>query len=71
IYVVAMVLAVYLNVFVAVVQSFLKIGFLHSFAPTGKEPPFAIAQVFTLVVFILLGFIAFRRNRGHLSPAMA
>src|SRR5215471_21218994 len=36
IYLVTMVLAVYLNVFVAVAQAFMKIGFLHPFAPTGK-----------------------------------
>jgi hypothetical protein len=44
IYVVAIVLTVYFNVFVAVTQAFLKIGFLHALAPTGKEPPFLVAH---------------------------
>jgi hypothetical protein len=65
IYIVTMVLAVYFNVFVAVVQSFLKIGFLHALAPTGKEPPFLIAQLVTLAVFAVIGVIAFRRYRVH------
>ena len=41
IYVVSAVAALYFNVFVAVAQAFGKIGFLHQFAPTGSEPPFA------------------------------
>ena len=65
IYVVAMVLAVYFNVFVAVVQAFLKIGFLHALAPTGKEPPFAIAQLLAVVAFVVIGVTAFRRFRPH------
>jgi hypothetical protein len=65
IYVSALVLAVYFNVFVAVVQSFLKIGFLHALAPTGKEPPFLIAQLLTLAVFVVIGVIAVSRSRGH------
>src|SRR5215469_9870683 len=63
IYVVAMVLTVYFNVFVAVTQAFLKIGFLHALAPAGKEPPFLVAQLVTLLLFLLIGVTAFRRNR--------
>jgi hypothetical protein len=44
IYVVGAVVALYFNVFVLVVQSFLKIPALHVLAPNGSEPPFAIAQ---------------------------
>jgi len=62
-YIVAMVLAVYFNAFVAVVQAFLKIGFLHALAPTGKEPPFLVAQLLTLALFLLVGVTAFRRYR--------
>jgi hypothetical protein len=65
IYIVAIVLAVYFNVFVAVAQAFLKIGFLHAFAPTGKEPPFLIAQLLTLALFVVIGVTAFKRNRGN------
>jgi hypothetical protein len=71
IYIVAIVLAVYFNVFVAVTQAFLKIGFLHAFAPTGKEPPFLIAQLVTLALFVLIGVIAFRRYRGLTVDAVS
>jgi hypothetical protein len=70
VYVLSMVLAVYLNVFVAVVQAFLKIGFLHALAPTGKEPPFLIAQLIALALFAVIGFTAFRRYRGPGSNAV-
>ena len=70
IYIVAIVLAVYFNVFVAVAQAFLKIGFLHAFAPTGKEPPFLIAQLVTLAVFVVIGVTAFKRYRGHTVNGM-
>ena len=44
IYIVGAVVALYFNVFVLVVQSFLKVPALHALAPKGSEPPFAIAQ---------------------------
>jgi hypothetical protein len=61
IYVVGAVAALYLNVFVAVVQSFQKVGFFHALAPTQSEPPFIIAQVVVLIVFIALGIVAVRK----------
>jgi hypothetical protein len=64
IYIVAIVLAVYFNVFVAVTQAFLKIGFLHALAPTGKEPPFLIAQLVKLALLVVIGVTAFKRYRG-------
>ncbi|MCW0183034.1 MAG: hypothetical protein OJI70_14810 [Zavarzinia sp.] len=57
-------LALYLNAFVAVVQSFLKIGALNALAPNGNEPPFALAQGIVLVIVASLGFLAWRR-RAH------
>jgi hypothetical protein len=63
IYVSTAMVALYLNVFVAVVQSFLKIGRLHALAPTGSEPPFAITQGIVLVLFIVLGIVALMRFR--------
>ena len=60
VYTVTAVVALYLNVFVGVVQAFQKIPFLHAFAPTGAEPPFAIAQGITLIAFIAAGFVAVR-----------
>ena len=50
------------NVFVLVAQLFLKVPSLHVLAPTGSEPPFAIAQALVLLVFIAAGFVAWRRN---------
>jgi uncharacterized membrane protein SirB2 len=67
IYAVCAVVALYLNVFVAVVQAFLKQPTLHALAPTQKEPPFLIAQLVVMVVFIVLGSLAVSRFR--LSPA--
>jgi hypothetical protein len=63
IYVCVATMALYLNVFVAVVQSFDKIGGLHALAPTGSEPPFAITQGIVLALFIVLGIIAVMRFR--------
>jgi len=71
IYIVAIVLSVYLNAFVAVTQAFLKIGSLQAFAPTGKEPPFLVAQLLTLALFIVIGVTALRRFRGALSAIAA
>lgn len=64
IYVVSALFAFYLNVFVLVVQSFQKIGFLNRFAPTGSEPPFAVVQGIVLLGFVLLGFLVIRRFRS-------
>jgi hypothetical protein len=63
IYVGTAMVALYLNVFVAVVQSFLKIGRLHALAPTGSEPPFVITQGVVLVLFVAMGIVALMRFR--------
>jgi hypothetical protein len=63
VYVVTAIIALYFNVFVAIVQSFLKVPALHTLAPKGNEPPFAIAQLTVLVLFIVLGFLAVRKFR--------
>lgn len=60
-YVVVAVVSLYLNVFVAVVQAFLKLPFLQPLAPTQSEPPFLIAQALVLVSFVALGTLAVRR----------
>jgi hypothetical protein len=59
-YVVTAVTALYLNVFVAVVQAFLKIPALKALAPKGNEPPFAIAQGVVLLLFVVLAIKAVR-----------
>lgn len=58
IYVVTAVTSLYLNLFVFLVQSFLKVTFLQHLAPTQGEPPFIISQSVLLAVFIILGAIA-------------
>jgi hypothetical protein len=58
IYVGSAIAALYLNVFVGVVQSFQKLSFLKPLAPTQSEPPFVVVQLLVLVVFIGLGILA-------------
>ena len=61
VYVVGAMLALYLNFFVLIVQSFLKIPALHTLAPTQQEPPFGLAQGAALLFFIVLGIVATRK----------
>jgi hypothetical protein len=58
IYVITAVVSLYLNVFVLVVQSFMKVSALNALAPTQTEPPFAITQAAVLAIFILITLIA-------------
>jgi len=60
-YVISAATALYLNVFVGVEQSFEKVAGLRALAPTQTEPPFLIAQIFVLVVFIVLAVLATKR----------
>jgi hypothetical protein len=60
IYVTTALFALYLNCFVAVVQSFQKIPALHALAPQGNEPPFVAAQVTLLLAFIIVGVVILR-----------
>ncbi len=62
-FVLGVVIGTYLDAFVAVAQSFMKIPVLRAMAPTGSEPPFAIAQGVLLMIFIALGVLAVRRFR--------
>lgn len=61
VYVITATAALYLNCFVAVVQSFQKLGPLHALAPTQSEPPFLVAQVVVLAFFVICGFLSVRR----------
>jgi hypothetical protein len=63
-YVICAVLALYLNVFVLVVQSFLKVPALHALAPAGNEPPFLVAQLIVMAIFIGLGIGAAKKFRN-------
>jgi hypothetical protein len=67
IYVGGAVVALYLNSFVLVAQSFLKVPSLNVYAPTGSEPPFAIAQGVVLAVFIVLGILSVWRFRSAVA----
>jgi hypothetical protein len=69
IYVIGAATALYLNVFVLVVQAFQKVPALRALAPTQKEPPFLIAQL--LVLAIYLGFTILAAKRFHIEPARA
>lgn len=72
VYVVGAVVSLYLNCFVLVVQTFMKVPFFHGLAPTQKEPPFAVAQAVVLILFIGLGIAAFRKFRPITrAPALA
>jgi hypothetical protein len=61
IYVVTACVALYLNVFVFVVQSFEKVPSLRALAPTQSEPPFKATQLVVLVVFIILTIFSVRK----------
>jgi len=63
IYVVTSMLALYLNVFVLIVQLFQKVPALKALAPTQTEPPFQIAQLGALVIFVVLTVLAAIRFR--------
>jgi hypothetical protein len=60
-YVITAVIALYFNCFVLIAQSFQKVPALHKLAPTGNEPPFAIAQGILLVLFIVAGIRATKK----------
>lgn len=64
IYVLTALISLY-NVFVLVIQSFLKVPALHALAPSvpPAEPPFAIAQGIVLVLFVIAIIGAVRRYR--------
>jgi hypothetical protein len=63
-YAITAVIALYLNVFVLLVQSFLKVPALHALAPEGKEPPFLLAQLIVMAIFIGLGVGAVKKFRN-------
>ena len=68
IYVVTAMVSLYLNIFVLIIQGFLKVPALHALAPSvpPSEPPFAVAQGLVLLFFILVD-----HRRGEAIPAAA
>src|SRR4051812_25251370 len=71
VYVLTALIALYLNVLVLIIQSFLKIGPLHALAPSvpPSEPPFAVVQGIVLMFFVVAIIGAIRRFRP--APAFA
>ncbi len=69
IYVIGAAIVLYLNVFVAVVQAFMKVPVLKALAPTQKEPPFLIAQLIVMAIFIVLTILATKKFRIESAQA--
>ena len=63
VYVITAMIALYLNVFVLIVQSFLKIAPLKALAQTQSELPFVAAQGAALVFFVIATIIAVMKFR--------
>ena len=70
-YVITALIAFYFNVFVAVVQSFAKIPALKALAPTQKEPPFLVAQLTVLLIFVVLTIRATSKFQLSAQTAVA
>lgn len=69
VYIASATAALYLNVFVLIVQLFVKVPALTALAPTQSELPFVAAQGATLLAFLALGYRATRRFHGSLASA--
>ena len=67
VYVVCAAVALYFNVFVGVVQAFQKLPLLQPLAPTQSEPPFLVAQLAVMAIFIVLGFMAVRKFHPEIA----
>jgi hypothetical protein len=69
IYVITAMIALYLNVFIFIVQSFEKSPTLRALAPTQSEPPFKVTQLVVLVLFVVLTIAAVKKF--HEEPVRA
>jgi len=67
-YVISAAVALYLNVFVLVVQSFEKVPALKALAPTQKEAPFVVVQLLAMAIFVGVTIFAVKRFRGEVVP---
>lgn len=65
-YVITALLALYLNVFVLVIQSFIKIPALHALAPAVPPagPVFGAVQGVVLLAFVAAGWVAVKARPG-------
>lgn len=64
-YVITAMIALYLNVFILIVQLFEKVPALKALAPTQSEPPFKVTQLVVLVLFVVLTIAAAKRFRDE------
>lgn len=75
VYIVGAIISLYLNVFVLIVQAFLKIPKFHALAPTQHELIFKFVQGWTLVFFVAICILALLRfhpavkKSGQVMPA--
>jgi hypothetical protein len=69
IYVVTAMIALYLNVFVLLFQSFEKVPALKAMAPTQSEPPFLVAQLAVMAIFIVLTIFAVKKFHPDMGRA--
>ncbi len=63
-YAVTAAIALYFNTFVLIVQLFKHVPFLHALDPTQSGPPFRIAQLIVLAIFLSLTTLAAKRFRN-------
>lgn len=61
IFAVSALITLYFDAFVAVVQSFEKVGRFHAIAPNGNERPVVIVQAILLMVFLIMAIYVVRR----------
>ena len=66
-YAITAVLSLYFLIFVLIAQFFIKVPALNALAPTLSEPPFAMAQLANLALFVVLMIAAARAF--HPRPA--
>ena len=64
-YVITAMIALYLNVFIFIVQSFEKSPRLRALAPTLSEPPFKVTQLVALALFVALTIAAVIKFRDE------
>ncbi len=65
-YVVCAAVALYFNVFVGIVQAFMKVPALKALAPTQKEPPFLVVQLAVMALFVVSTIFAVKKF--HIPP---
>lgn len=70
-YVITAGIALYLNFFVLIVQSFEKAPALKAIAPTQASPVFGLTQLVFLAIFVVLTILAYKKFPGTSSSTAA